>query len=117
MIKIFSPDNEIELALLRGLLDGSQIPYFVHNDHFGTMRTGPRIKLLNQKTIMVPPAFEQPARQVLADFLENMKAAEEPEKQTYSWADKVRMVFETLLFGWYVPGNRWTEKRRARKQS
>lgn len=116
MIKIFSPDNEIELALLRSLLDGNQIPYFVHNDHFGTMRTGPCIELFNQKTIMVPPVFAEPARQVLADFLDNKKSAGNPQKQTYSCADKVRMVFEALFFGWYVPGNRWAEKRRVRKQ-
>ena len=53
MHKLYSPDNDAELALIKSLLDAEGIHYFVHNDHFGTLRVGPRIELLNTKTIMV----------------------------------------------------------------
>jgi hypothetical protein len=109
VVKLFSPDNEIELALIRSLLDGAAIPYFVHNDHFGTMRIGPRIDLLNKKTVMVPPLFVDQARQVLADFLEMQAQPDGMAKPVYSLADKLRMVFETLIFGWFVPGPRRTQ--------
>ena len=53
MKKLYSPNNDSELALIKSILDGEGIQYFVHNDHFGTLKVGPRIELLNAKTIMV----------------------------------------------------------------
>ncbi len=50
MIKIYSPTDELELAMIRGVFDTEGIPYFVHNDNFGSMRVGPQIDLLNKKT-------------------------------------------------------------------
>ena len=49
MIKIYSPTVELELAMLRGVFDTEGIHYFVHNDHFDSMRVGPQIDLLNKK--------------------------------------------------------------------
>lgn len=53
MIKIHVPADELELAMIRGVLDTEGINYFIHNDYFGSMRVGPQIDLLNKKTIMV----------------------------------------------------------------
>lgn len=43
MIKIYSPTDELELAMIRGVFDTEGIHYFVHNDNFGSMRVGPQI--------------------------------------------------------------------------
>jgi len=117
MIKLHHPDNEIELALLRSLLEAEQIPHYVHNDHFGTLRTGPRIPLLNRKTIMVAPQHADTARALLAAYLESSAPPDEPARQKFSLFDKLRMAAEMLLFGWFIPGNRWTERRKPRPKT
>jgi hypothetical protein len=41
MIKLYSPRDAIELALIESILKGEDIPYFIHNDHFGSLEGGP----------------------------------------------------------------------------
>lgn len=108
MIKLYSPDNESELAIIRTVLDSDGIPYFIHNDHFGSLRIGPPIDLFNKKTIMVDEEHEERARELLAHFLLDHK---EPvvSDRSYSFLDKIRMVMEFLLFGWFIPGRRCKE--------
>jgi hypothetical protein len=36
MIKIYSPNDEFELSMIRGVFDTENINYFIHNDHFGS---------------------------------------------------------------------------------
>jgi len=116
MIKLHHPENEIELAVLRSLLESAEIAHFVHNDHFGTMRIGPLIPLLNRKTLMVAPQHLEKASTILASYFEHSAPAEEVPKQRYSSLDKLRMCFELLVFWWFIPGNRWTESRREKKK-
>lgn len=40
MIKLYSPENEVQLAILKSLFEAEGIPIFVHNDNFGSMRSG-----------------------------------------------------------------------------
>jgi len=108
MKKLYSPQNEAELAILRSLLDGEQIHYYVHNDHFGTMRTGPSIDLFNAKTILVSEKHFKRASEIITDYLNNVHA--EFSKAEYSFKDKIRMVIETLLFSWFIPGKKWRKK-------
>ena len=53
MIKLYSPQTEVDLALIRSILESEGIYFFVHNDHFGSLRIGPSIPLYNEKTFMV----------------------------------------------------------------
>ena len=108
MIKLYSPENEVELALLKGIFDSEGIPIFVHNDNFGSMRTGIQIELFNKKTIMVAEQYFEQAQLVLQDFIGNIEASkpEEVAPPSYSFGDKVRMIVEALLFGWVMPGKR-----------
>ena len=53
MIKVYTPQNEVDLLIIRSFLEGEGIKYFVHNDHFGSLRIGPVIELYNAKTLMV----------------------------------------------------------------
>ncbi len=108
MKKLYSPQNEAELSVIRSILDGESIHYFVHNDHFGTMRTGPPIELLNVKSIMVIEQHFEQASEILSDYLNNVKS--ESFKSEYSLKDKIRMVIETLLFSWFIPGKKWRKK-------
>jgi hypothetical protein len=108
MKKLYFPQSEAELSIIRSLLDAEQIHYFVHNDHFGTMRTGPPIYLFNAKTIMVSEACFEQAKEILSNYLNNIRADE--FKPEYSLRDKLRMIVEALLFGWFIPGKKWRKK-------
>jgi hypothetical protein len=104
-IKIYSPSDELELAMIRGVFDTECIHYFVHNDHFGSMRVGPQIDLLNKKTIMVPPEDAERAKTIITDLL-NRALPEETIEEKYTTSQKLRMILETIVFGWFIPGRR-----------
>jgi hypothetical protein len=112
MVKLYSPENESELALIKSLFEPEHINYYVLNDHFGTMKVGPKIDLLNVKTIYVSEEDLDFAKDILLDFLENTKNRNKPFKSPYSMPDKVRMVIETLVFNWFIPGNRWNRNKK-----
>lgn len=40
MVKLVEPKDLGELALMKSLLEGSSIPYFVQNEHFGSLYGG-----------------------------------------------------------------------------
>lgn len=110
MIKLYSPENEAELSIIRGIFDAEGINYYVHNDYFGTMRVGPKIDLFNAKTIYVDMADHELANEIIGDFLRNIRSDRKPFESQYSVADKMRMVIEALVFGWFIPGKRWSRK-------
>jgi len=108
MIKLYSPESEVELAMLKGIFETASIPIFVHNDNFGSMKTGIQIELFNKKTIMVSEQHFEKARIIIENFIGNSEKSK-PEQEAsakYSFWDKVRMVFEALVFGWVMPGQR-----------
>src|SRR4030042_3221785 len=111
MIKLYSPDNESELALIKSLFEPEEINYYVLNDHFGTMKIGPKIELLNMKTIYVSEEDFDFAKEIVFDFLVNTKNGSEPFKSQYSMSDKIRMVIETVVFSWFIPGKRWSRNK------
>lgn len=120
MIKLYSPENEVQLAILKSLLEAEGIPIFVHNDNFGSMRSGIQIELFNKKTIMVSEQDYENARAVILNFLENIDVAEQKQATTtasYSFFDKLRMVFEGLVFGWVMPGRRWRKGKENGKEN
>jgi len=112
MIKLYSPENESELALIKSLFEIEHINYYVLNDHFGTLKVGPKIDLYNAKTIYVSEEDLNFAKDILLDFLESTKNGNKPFKPQYSIPDKIRMVIEMLVFGWFIPGNRWNRNRK-----
>ncbi len=102
-VKLHSPQDEAELAFLRSVLDLEAIPYFVHNDRFGTLEIGPRIDLYNVKTIMVPEEYADQARDLIHEFFRDASTRQGSSAQS-SVFDRVRMVLEALFFGWFIPG-------------
>ena len=73
MIKLYSPEDEVQLAVLRSLFEAEDIPIFVHNDHFGSMETGIQIALFNRKTIMVSEKYIERSSQIIQNFLANIE--------------------------------------------
>ena len=116
MIKLYSPRDAIELALIESILEGENIPYFIHNDHFGSLEVGPQIDIFNKKTIMVNQEYEERARELLHDFLETKKEST-TTIPSYSITDKFRMILETLFFTWFVPGRPWKKKSNGKDKT
>ncbi len=110
MINLYSPKNEIELSFIKSLLEGEKIPYFVQNDHFGSLEIGPRVPFYNAKMIMVHEEDLETARKLISEFLKV-----EPEtplsSSEYTLFDKIRLILELLLFGWIMPGRRRAKKK------
>jgi hypothetical protein len=99
MVPVYSPRNEMELINLRAILAGADIPFFIHNDHFGSMEVGPRIELLNAKTICVAERDAVWARELIDDYVAVTAAI----PTTLSPWHVCRMIIETLCFNWCFP--------------
>ncbi|MFA6687159.1 MAG: DUF2007 domain-containing protein [Desulfuromonas sp.] len=116
MQKIFTPENEIELIMVKGLLEAAQIPFYVQNEHFGGLYIGPQIQHFNQRAIMVAPEYAARSKEIIAEFLATQQQVEpESSAQTghTSALEKLRLLGEALLCGWIVPRKR----RRKRAES
>ena len=105
MKKIYSPNDELELSMIRGILESEGIHFFILNDHFGSMRVGPQIEMFNKKAIMVAAKDLDRASELIASFLE-IQLNQGDEQEQYSLSQKLRMILEMLLFGWFVPGKK-----------
>ena len=103
-VHLYSPQNEIELTLLKSIFDSESIPYFIRNDRFGSLEVGPWIGLYNAKMIEVRDDQIERAKELLTDYLEKTREHIEGPSKKYSVLDKVRMVIEFLLFSWIMPG-------------
>jgi hypothetical protein len=55
MVKLAELHDEGQLALLKSLLDGNGILYFIQNEHFGSLYPG-SASPLNTRVVMVPEA-------------------------------------------------------------
>jgi hypothetical protein len=54
-IKLVEPCDEGQLALIKSLLDGNDIPYVVRNEHFGSLYPGFPLPF-NARVVMVDEA-------------------------------------------------------------
>jgi len=107
MVPVFQPQNGVELALAESALRAHGIPYFVHNNGFGSLYPGMQIALYNDRTIMVPAAAFEEARDVLHQFLvadQNSPADDGPPvAPKRRLVDRIRVIAELLIGGWCVP--------------
>ncbi|HEX2253612.1 MAG TPA: DUF2007 domain-containing protein [Thermoanaerobaculia bacterium] len=69
MLPLYSPHSEIELLILRSILDDAGIHYFVRNESFGSLYLGAHLEAYNRKTICVPEVEADEARALLAEYL------------------------------------------------
>lgn len=52
IVKLIEPNDEGELALIKSLLDGNGIRYFVQNEHFGSLYPGVALPF-NTRVVMI----------------------------------------------------------------
>ena len=67
MVKLIEPYDEGELALIKSLLEGNGIRYFVQNEHFGSLYPGLALPF-NARVVMVDESDIGRAGTLLAEL-------------------------------------------------
>lgn len=104
LVAVLRPQTETELVIALSILEAYGIETFVHGQHFGSLFPGLQIESYNTRTIMVPEERANEAREALA----GSPASGDPSAETSPMPllDRVRVVLEAALFGWFIPGRR-----------
>lgn len=81
------------------------IPCFIQNRYLGDLLPGPQVPWYNEKRIFVPRKYLEEALQIVKEtrFEQGFSA------NTNSWKQNVRLILETVVFGWFVLGDRSPE--------
>ncbi len=104
MVPVYFPKSQSEVSVISALFEAYEIPFFVRGDGFSRLYPGVPIKDFNIPAFMVPPGFHEPAKELLAAFIE--PGPRHPPVPTRTW---VRLLSEAWVFGWFIAGHRWTE--------
>lgn len=112
-VPLYTPDSEAEAAVIAGLLDACGVAYFIRGGAMAKLYPGPRIQDYNTQTFMVRMGDLPDARMLLAEFI--APTAPPQSDGHYSLADKLRVLFEAVVFGWIVPGRRVRQTRQTRQ--
>ena len=55
---------------------------------------------------MCPTDQYEQAAELIRDYLGKTAPEKDEQEEGYSLLDKIRMIFEILLFGWIMPGRK-----------
>jgi hypothetical protein len=102
LVRVFTPQSESEVLVAAALLEAHEIPAFIHNRGVGSILPGVQINAYNTQCILVPEEAVSDAVELLASFKEQPRMSVSP----IPLRDKVRVLLEGLLCGWFVPGSR-----------
>ncbi len=102
LIRVFSPQSESEVLVATALLDAHKIPTFVHNRGIASVLPGIQINGYNTQSVMVPEEYAADAVELLADLKQPVPTT---PTDPLPLRDRIRIVLEGLLFGWFVPGS------------
>lgn len=75
MVKLLETHDEGELAFMKSLLEANNIPYFVQNEHFGSLYPGIAVSF-NTRIIMVNEFDTVRARTLLKEFIDRNRSEE-----------------------------------------
>jgi len=109
LVPVLTPQSESEIAVVTSLLEAHDIPVFIHGRHLGSLLPGLQIGNYNTQRIMVPEERVADAQELLSEFRKNDASA---TSAPLPWLDRLRVVLESMLFGWLVPGVRKDKKAR-----
>ncbi len=70
MVELYSPRSEMELLMLRSILEDAGLRYFVRNDTFGSLYMSPYVEAYNRKTLYVPAHELDEAAALLGEFFQ-----------------------------------------------
>ncbi len=84
MRKLYIPKDESELAIIKSILDSAELPYYVRNEHFGSLYIGVAMGSFNSKPIFVDEDYYDDAKELLAEIVseEEFESFEQEEVPT-----------------------------------
>ena len=100
LVSLTYVDTEPERLALVALLEGHEIPCFVHGQGFGGLFPGFQIEHYNARWIMIPDVTLEDARELLAAF---RAVPPGPSSKEFDWLDTLRCLTEFFLGGWVLP--------------
>ncbi|QOC22558.1 DUF2007 domain-containing protein [Wenzhouxiangella sp. AB-CW3] len=109
MITIAHPTDDMELLFIRMALEAEGIPYLVVGDGFGSLYPGVQLPIFNERPVRVYASDVKRAVEVIEEVRKDF----DPASSNLSGSSKLRIVLETIFFGWFVPGG----KRRSSSKS
>ena len=102
MITIAHPIDDMELLFIRMALEAEGIRYLVVGDGFGSLYPGVQLPVFNERPVRVNVADVERAVEVVEEVRKDF----DPVSSDLAGSSKLRIVLETILFGWFVPGGR-----------
>lgn len=104
MKRVYSPTSEAELVFVQSLLLARDIPFLIDQGGFGGVYPGLYIDHYTRKWVLVDDRDYAQARELIVDALPATVAlTRDRGPDRLSWMQKLRMVCEAFLFGWFVP--------------
>ena len=68
MKKLYTPADESDLVFIKSLFEAEGIPFYIQNEHFGSLYSGFFINDVNAKSIMVPDEYFDEAKGIIEDI-------------------------------------------------
>ena len=103
MITICHPVDDMELLFIRMELEAAAIPHFIIGQYFGSLYPGMQMPYYNERSIQVSATQLNEAIEVVR----HVRSYYSPAYENLAMESKLRILFETLLFGWVIPaGNK-----------
>ncbi len=98
MVHLYTPRSEIELLLLRSLLDGAGIRHHVRNEAFAV---GPQLALANGKSLYVLEGQFEEAITLLREFQRRTAGVSPAPAAAHTSRDRLRDLLSFLTLGWF----------------
>ena len=99
---LYFPDSHAETSHIESELIAAGIPYFIQNRYLGDLLPGPQLPWYNERRIFVPGELLEEAFEVV----QTTRIEQGFSTATKSWRQLPRLILETVIFGWFVPGDR-----------
>jgi len=99
MKRLYTPSDESELVFLKSMFEASGMPYYVQNEHFGSMYSGAYMSSLNAKTIMVPDDIYEDAKDLILSVREDARFEDERRGDDDGGESPLETLLNFLTFG------------------
>jgi hypothetical protein len=105
MKRLYTPSDESELVFLKSMFEASGMPYYVQNEHFGSMYSGPYMSSLNAKTIIVPDDIFDDAKDLILSVKGDAVFEDERRGDGEGGESPLETLLKYLPLGWLFPGS------------
>ena len=99
--------NDMEVMYIRAMLQSAEIPFHIVGENFGSLYPGIQIASYNERRFLVHREDYNEAIDLIQDLRTgDPDSAEEVSQQDLTLGSKIRIVLETILFGWTSLGGK-----------